>query len=190
MFGADELRRALHLLGLTLENRGLAAEIVVIGGGALLLHGWIARSTKDLDALAVVQHGEYRSAHAMSPALREAIDDTASVVGMDPMWLNAGPTAQLGYDLPAGFRERTTRLQFSGLIVHVAGRFDLICLKLYAAVDHDPRSKHVADLLDLAPDDGELADAATWVKRQDGGAEFQAFVDQVVDHLKARRDAR
>lgn len=190
MYGADELRRALQLLGLTLADRGHPTEIVVIGGGALLLHGWIKRPTKDLDALALVEDGTYRSAQPFPPALREAIDDTAPVLGMDPHWLNPGPTAQLDYDLPEGFRERTSSVAFGALVVQLAGRFDLICLKLYAAADHDRRSKHVADLISLDPTDDELARAAVWVKRQDSGPEFHGFVDAVIDHVEAARAFR
>lgn len=190
MFGANELRRALQLLGLTLKDRGHPTEIVVIGGGALLLQGWIERPTRDLDALAVVENGAYRSARPFPEALREAIADTAPVLGMDEHWLNPGPTDQLGYDLPEGFRERTATLAFDGLVVQVAGRFDLICLKLYAAADHDRRSKHVADLIALAPGRDELVRAGEWVKRQDSGPEFHGFVDAVIAHVEATRGAR
>lgn len=190
MFGANELRRALHLLGTTLKDRGHSAEVVVIGGGALLLQGWIERPTRDLDALALVEGGAYRSARPFPDALRDAIVDTAPLLGMDPHWLNPGPTAQLDYDLPDGFAERTTPLAFGGLVVHVAGRFDLICLKLYAAADHDRRSKHVADLMALAPSGAELASAALWVKRQDAGPEFHGFVDAVTAHVEAALASR
>jgi hypothetical protein len=190
MFGANELRRALDILGRLLEDRGHPTEIVVIGGGALLLQGWISRPTKDLDALAVVVDGAYRSAKPFPEPLQEAIEDTAPIVGADAHWLNAGPTAQLGYDLPAGFRDRTTAQTFHALVVQVAGRFDQICLKLYAAADNDRRSKHVADLIALAPESDELARATSWVKRQDTGPEFASFVDAVVQHVEAARGAR
>ncbi|HVV86623.1 MAG TPA: DUF6036 family nucleotidyltransferase [Kofleriaceae bacterium] len=190
MFGANELRRALDLLGQILEDRGHSSEIVVIGGGALLLQGWITRPTKDLDALAVVEDGVYRSAKPFPDLLQEAIEDVAPVLGMDNHWLNPGPTAQLGYDLPEGFRERTARVEFHGIVVHLAGRFDQICLKLYAAADHDHKSKHVADLIALAPDADEFARAATWVKRQDAGPEFASFVDAVIQHVEAARGSR
>ncbi|MEQ1736561.1 MAG: DUF6036 family nucleotidyltransferase [Rhodoglobus sp.] len=190
MFGANELRRALDVLGRILEDRGYSSEIVLIGGGALLLQGWITRPTKDLDALAVVDHGTYRSAKPFPALLQEAIEDTAPVVGMEPHWLNAGPTAQLDYDLPEGFRDRTTKVQFHALVIQLAGRFDLICLKLYAAADHDRRSKHVADLIALAPEPDEFARAAIWVKRQDAGPEFASFVDAVISHVEAARGPR
>jgi hypothetical protein len=172
-----------------LQDRDLAFEIVVIGGGGLLLLGLIKRPTKDLDALAIVEGGEYQLARPLPPALREAIEDTARVLGLVEDWLNPGPTDQLKHGLPAGFRERTTQHAFGGLVVHLAARFDQICLKLYAAVDSGRKSTHVQDLIGLNPLNEELRDAAVWVKQQDAGAEFPNFVDDVVTHIKAARAA-
>ncbi len=107
--------------------------------------------------------------------------------GLDKEWLNAGSTDQLKQGLPPGFRERTTRHIFGALVVDLASRLDQIFLKLYAAADGDPKSKHVRDLIDLDPTDTELLDAAAWVKQQDQGAEFGEFVDSVVAHLRGVR---
>ena len=65
MFEADSLRQALSTLGVLLKDRGVAFEIVAIGGGGLLLLGVIRRPTKDLDALALVEDGEYRLARPL-----------------------------------------------------------------------------------------------------------------------------
>lgn len=190
MFEADSLRQALALLGVLLTDRDLAFEIVAVGGGGLLLLGLIRRPTKDLDALAVVEAGEYKLARPMPQELREAVEDTASALNLARDWLNPGPTDQLKHGLPAGFRERTTRLEFGGLTVHLAARFDQICFKLYAATDSGPESKHVSDLLDLDPGTDELREAAAWVKQQDAGSEFASFVDSVIAHVEARRAQR
>ena len=190
MFAGDSLRNALKLTGALLADRGHEVEIVVVGGGALLLKNLIQRPTKDLDAVAIVERGKYLLARPMPEALREAIADAASVLGLDPTWLNPGPTDQLKQGLPEGFHNRTTALVFGGLRVQIAGRFDLICLKLYAAADHAPGSKHVADLIELDPTLEELCEAAVWVKGQDIGVEFPRFVDAVIDHVEGSRGAR
>jgi hypothetical protein len=187
MFAADSLRRALAMLGELLEQRGLAYEIVAVGGGGLLMLGVIHRPTKDLDALARVEGGQYVLARPLPPPLVTAIAETASALGLEPDWLNPGPTDQLKQGLPDGFRDRTTAEVFDGLTIHLAGRYDQICLKIYAAADAAPNSKHVDDLIALAPNDAELVGAAAWVKQQDAGVEFAGFVDAVVLHLKARR---
>jgi hypothetical protein len=187
MFEADTLRHALATLGALLADRGHNHEIVAVGGGGLLLLGVIRRPTKDLDAIALVEAGEYQLARPLPIELREAIADTARVLGLADDWLNPGPTDQLKQGLPDGFADRTTRLEFGGLTVQLASRFDQICLKLYAAADSGPESKHVRDLLDLHPTGDELHVAAAWVKGQDASAEFATFVDSVVAHVEARR---
>ncbi len=184
MFEADGLRVALDTLGTLLVDRGLSYEIVVVGGGGLLLLGLIRRPTKDLDALALVENGTYVLARPLPAALVEAIADVAAVQGLDDEWLNPGPTDQLKQGVPDGFSKRTTRHVFGGVVIQVAGRLDQIFLKLYAAADSDPKSKHVRDLIDLDPTADELRVAAAWVKQQDLGMEFAGFVDGVVAHLE------
>lgn len=187
MFEADSLRQALSTLGVLLNDRGVAFEIVAVGGGGLLLLGVIRRPTKDLDALALVEDGEYQLARPLPDELRVAVEDTAAVLNLANDWLNPGPTDQLKQGLPPGFRGRTSRHEFGGITVHLAGRFDQICFKLYAAADHGPRSKHVADLIDLAPSPQEMHDASVWVKQQDAAVEFASFVDSVIAYVESSR---
>lgn len=190
MFQADTLRQALAVLGDILSDRGLTFEIVAVGGGGLLLLGVIRRPTKDLDALALVERDEYQLARPLPPDLAAAIADTARALALDDDWLNSGPTDQLTAGLPPGFRERTTPLVFGGLTIHLAGRFDQTCLKLFAAADGSPGSKHVADLLDLDPSDDDLLAAAAWVKQQDVSPVFADFVDAVINHIRRARGSR
>ena len=51
------LDEALQTLGEVLEARGIACELVAIGGSSLMLLGLISRPTRDLDAPALVEHG-------------------------------------------------------------------------------------------------------------------------------------
>jgi hypothetical protein len=81
MFEADSLRQALATLGALLADRDLAYEIV-----GLLLLGVIRRPTKDLDALALVEAGEYALARPLPSPLRTAIADTAGVLGLAEDW--------------------------------------------------------------------------------------------------------
>jgi hypothetical protein len=77
---------------------------------------------------------------------------------------------------------RVVTPRFGALTVHLAGRFDQICFKLYAAVDLGPRSKHVADLRLLRPSSDELRAAAAWALTHDAS---EAFRDQLEQALAA-----
>lgn len=183
MFDAQTLEGAIARLGALLADRGHTYEVVAIGGGGLLLVGHTVRPTKDLDLLAIVEASEYQSAKPLPAPLAEAIADVALLLGLPGDWLNSGPTSQLRFGLPEGFRERTVRRVYGGLTINFASRLDQICLKLYAAVDDSPRGKHFADLQTLAPSAEEIAFAASWVKTQDAAEEFPDLVDQVVERL-------
>lgn len=186
MLEGDSVERALGTLGGLLEQRGLEYEIVVVGGGALLLLGIIRRPTKDVDVLALVDHGQYITAQPLPRGLEQAVGDVADVLGLARNWLNGGPTAQIRSGLPEGFKDRVDTRTYRTLVVHVASRVDHIFLKLFAAVDQWPvQGKHVDDLRRLAPTRQELLEAARWVRGQDTGPEFPRMVAAVLKALGA-----
>ena len=82
-------------------------------------------------------------------------------------WLDPGPTELLRFGLPEGFETRVDHRRYGGLTLQVAGRFDQICFKLYAAVDQGLESKHAADLRKLTPTRDELLTAARWSRTHD-----------------------
>jgi hypothetical protein len=183
MFSPASLETALDALGSILADRGLSYEIAVVGGGSLLLSGWIQRPTKDLDVMALVDAGDYRSARPLPAPLLQAAHEVAALLGLDAAWLNEGPTDQLRFGLPPGFRDRAETRRYGALTVALASRHDQVCLKLYAAVDDHRRGKHYADLITLAPTRDELETAATWVKAQEPEDPFSSLVDQTVAAL-------
>lgn len=97
-------------------------------------------------------------------------------MGIREDWINAGPAALLDLGLPAGFANRTVERRFGGLVVHLAGRRDQVFLKLYAAVDQGPSSKHFQDLGDLRASRQELLDAARWTLTHDDSPGFRSEV--------------
>jgi hypothetical protein len=161
------LDRALRTLGETLEARGLAYELVVIGGSSLLLLGLIRRPTRDLDAVALVEDDEYVSAEPLPAPLVEAVADVGRALALDEQWLNARPTDLLRFGLPEGFEGRVEIRRYGGLTLRIAGRFDQICFKLYAAVDQGMESRHGADLRTLEPTHEELLAGARWSRTHD-----------------------
>lgn len=148
-------------------------EIVTVGGGSLLLLGLISRPTGDLDVFAFIEAGNYVKSAVLPVDLADAARATARVVGIREDWINAGPAALLDFGLPAGFANRTVQRQYGGLVVHVAGRRDQVFLKLYAAVDQGPNSKHFQDLVALRPSRDELLDAGRWTLTHDPSVGFR-----------------
>jgi Nucleotidyltransferase of unknown function (DUF6036) len=171
--GMLPLDQALQALAETLETRDLRYELVAVGGSGLLLLGLLSRATRDLDIVAVVDDGKYVKAHPLPPALLDAVRDVGEVLGIGTDWLNAAPAALLDFGLPEGFAQRTEIRDFGALVLHLASRPDQICLKLYAAVDQGPTSKHVDDLRSLAPTADELRVAATWTRTHDASPAFR-----------------
>ncbi len=167
MFSSKSLEEALQTLGEVLADGGQHAELVVIGGGSLLLSQLLERPTKDLDVVALVIAGQYRRAQPFPDFLAAAVRDFAEATGLAPNWLNPGPTDLLDFGLPVGFEQRATVRRFGRLTLHVASREDQICFKLYASVDQGPQSKHTADLKKLRPTPEELRWAAAWCRTQD-----------------------
>lgn len=171
--GPSFLEQALQTLGAVLEQRGQRFEIVTIGGSSLMLLGLIVRPTRDLDVVALAEGGHYVKANPLPLALWEASREVGETFGIGAGWLNAGPTDLLDFGLPDGFQRRVQIRQYGGLTVHIAGRFDQICFKLYATVDQTLNSKHADDLRRLEPARDELLVAAIWTRSHDPSEGFR-----------------
>lgn len=178
----DSINHALESLGEVLQARGLTYEIVVVGGSSLLLLGFVARPTRDLDALALVEHGDYVSAEPLPAPLAAAVASVGRALGLSADWLNPGPTGLLRFGLPNGFKERVESRSYGGLTLQIAGRFDQVCLKLYATVDQGLGSKHAADLRTLRPTPDELLSAGRWSRTQDPS---EGYRQELVETLAA-----
>lgn len=171
-FNSISLQQALVVLGEILSDRKLHYEVVVVGGGGLLLLGLITRPTRDLDLVALVDKGDFVSARSLPKPLIEAINEVGIALKLGKNWINTGPADLFSMGLPPGFSTRMDTQQYGGLTLHLAGRFDQICFKLYASVDQGPHSKHFADLKSLKPTQNELNIAAKWCKTHDVSEEF------------------
>jgi hypothetical protein len=193
MQNQDELSSALRLLGEILGRRALSFDLVVIGGGALLLQDLIDRPTFDLDAVGRMVDGKMVAASPLPENLVRAIRDVAEALDLpreprdEKDWLNGGPTVVAKLGLPPGFRKRVTVRKFGPLTIRVAGRRDLVFLKLWAATDSTRgarREVDIADLKALGPTKMELRDAINWCRKMDGRQDFLRLdVAPVVDAL-------
>jgi hypothetical protein len=172
MLGPATLEAALQALGEVLDARRLTYDVVAVGGSSLMLLGLLERPTRDLDLVALVEAGQYIKASPLPAPLLEAAVDVGETLGIGPEWLNAGPTDLLDFGLPPGFADRVATRRFAALTVRLASRLDQICLKLYAAVDQGPRSKHFEDIVRLTPSADELLYAARWAITHDPSEGF------------------
>jgi hypothetical protein len=182
------LREALGLLGSLLEATGDEVAIAVVGGSALLIDGRVARVTRDVDVVAFIVGDALLDDSPRSDALRRHVSAAALELELGSDWLNFGPISLLDAGLPEGFLARCRVERFGGLIVYVAGRYDLIHMKLYAAADQGPESKHMHDLVMLNPTYEELDSARAWCRTQDVSKPFEDEVAAAVAWAKREID--
>lgn len=189
----ETLHHALLALAAFLEaDQADPERLVVIGGSALIALGIVSRTTRDMDILAGVDPGRgLVDPRPLSPALLRAAGKVAREHQLDPHWLNTGPANQIQAGLPVGFLSRLTRCDYGPyLTIFYPDRFDLIHLKLFAAIDQGP-GRHVSDLKALQPSEDELLLASRWVLTQDAGEVFPQIVRNMLtslgyEHLSGR----
>lgn len=180
---SQSLEDALVILGEILADRGHYFEIVAIGGGSLLLLRQIERTTKDLDLVAFVKDGELINTKLLPDSFLQAVEAVGNALELRNDWINMGPAALLDMGLPEGFIKRMHTRTYKGLTVHLAHRFDQICFKLYATVDHGPKSKHFSDLITLKPSKDELIQAKNWCMTHDVSEAFEAEINKVTENI-------
>lgn len=182
---------ALHSVGELLAFEGHSISIVVMGGSAMILLGFVSRATKDVDVVALATASSGRMIlerpEPLPDPLARAIKRVAVDLGLEPDWMNAAAGGQWDTGFPPGMEERLIWRDYAGLRVGLVDRQDLVFFKLYAAADHTgPSSVHYQDLLALLPSPSELESAAEWIATQDASEGFAGIVDQVI--RSAERD--
>jgi hypothetical protein len=189
LVGADSLQTALRLLGGRLElAEAEHVGLVVCGGSALIAHGLILRTTKDVDVVALMDKGHHLASPAPLPGfLLKAAKEVARDLGLEENWLNNGPSSDAGglfqLGLPEGIEDRLSAQGYGPrLTVYFVGRFDQIHFKLYAAADRRDGT-HLDDLLSLEPTDAELESAARWAMMHDVSPGFRLILKQLLRHI-------
>ena len=183
LFDRAALEVALSQLGRLLAARGQHFSVIVIGGSALLMGGWISRPTVDVDVVGLGDRANLEKARPLPQALLDAVEDVAAAQGLPATWLNSGPTDLLDWGLPQGFFDRCETRFYDGLTVRVAGHLDLVCTKFYAVADQGSTGRHIDDLRALSPSNDDLRFAAEWARTQDPSDAFAAIADQVLRHF-------
>jgi len=182
--GSDQLDVVLSALGEQLELAGERVHLVVVGGSGLIAIAAVTRATRDVDVVALEVEGALVSAKPLPEAVAAAAAIVARDFGLEPNWLNPGPTSLLLHGLPSGFADRMlTRDYGLALRVSFAARVDQIFLKLYAAADRrEPRD--FEDLRRLAPTESELHDGARWARTHNMPGPFDDALAQALRDLK------
>ncbi len=181
--GPSDLGRLLTALGERLAFERQHVELVVIGGAALTILGFVDRTTRDVDVVALLDGGVLAPAKPLPPPLIAARNVVAADFGVSEGWLNAGPSDLLDFGLPEGFLDRLEHREFgSGLTVHFAGRLDQIHFKLYAFVDQG-LGRHESDLKALTPTREELVGAARWTRTHDPSEGFREQLEGALRYL-------
>jgi hypothetical protein len=179
------LEEAMCVLGhLVAVRKRPAIHLVVCGGSALIALNLVARTTKDVDVLAVLESGELRCARPLPAWLLDDAKAVRSELNLPENWLNDGPADESLFrlGLPAGVAERLMLREFGpSLRVSFISRYDQIHFKLYAAADQGGR--HFTDLKKLVPTKEELHAAARWTFTQDASDAFRQVVGEVLHAL-------
>jgi len=181
---ATQLDRAFETVSIRLRDNGAEPhEIVVCGGSALILTGAVARTTRDVDIVALASPRGLFSPDPIPKDLERAAVETAEDLGLPNNWLNNGPSRGRGglfqMGLPKGLRSRLrTRHYGSHLTVHLIDRLDQIHFKLYAATDRG--GYHVEDLLALEPTSDEMVSAAQWAMSHDVSEGFASILKDML----------
>ncbi|MEK7339500.1 MAG: hypothetical protein AABZ92_02160 [Verrucomicrobiota bacterium] len=121
-----------------------------------MLLGQIHRATKD-HFVALVEDNHFISANLLPFNLLQAAQEIGKALQLGKERLNPGPSSLFDFkDCLPDLKTRMQTCHYGGLTIHLSGRLDQICFKLYAAVDQGPYSKHFADLILLQPTRDEL----------------------------------
>ncbi|NLV41249.1 MAG: hypothetical protein GXY15_08465 [Candidatus Hydrogenedentes bacterium] len=184
---SQQLDAAFRIMnGLLVRSEAPPVHLVVCGGAALIAAGLIARTTRDVDIVALLEDGRLASPSPLPPHLLLAAEQTAEALQLPKDWINNAPSRNKGglfqMGLPEGLQERLLPRNYGAcLTAHFIGRLDQIHFKLYAAVERG--GYHTADLLALGPTDTELAQAAQWALGQDVSREFRQLLRQLLETL-------
>jgi hypothetical protein len=188
--GQHSLETVLLALGEQLAAAGARVHLVVIGGSGLIAIEAVSRATRDVDVVALEEDGELVSAEPLPDAVRDAAAIVARDFGLEPNWLNAGPTGLLVHGLPEGFAGRLTSQDFGqALRVSFAARIDQVFLKLYAAADRrEPRD--FDDLTRLEPTEDELQAGARWARTHNMPGPFDDEMARALSDLGVEDEGR
>jgi len=186
--GKKEIEEVLNALSEQIAVEGIGRiEVLVCGGAALNVLGYVNRTTKDVDVIAFVNKDKKGAislikAKPLIPQLVEAAKRVQMDFNLSDNWFNAGPASVMDLGLPERLMDRAEmRTYGKNLVVYFLARYDQIHFKLYAAVDQD--GKHVDDLMVLKPTAEELEKAARWTMTHDVSDGYKTVLKSFLEQI-------
>jgi hypothetical protein len=181
----DGIESALAALSEQLGETVANLEIVVCGGAALNILGYVNRTTIDVDIMAFVnQDRSLQKNCKIYNQLYRAAKRVQKDFNLPDNWLNTGPSDIIDLGVPEGLMERVKTFRYGkNLIVHFLDRYDQIHFKLYAATDNSRASVHYRDLLVLEPTEEEILKAAKWAMTHDVSEEFKLLLKDLLVNM-------
>jgi hypothetical protein len=199
MMGNPMDTRAIHDALKRLNDKMVYASahptaLVVCGGAALIATGLVARSTRDVDIIALAQtkgaEVELLTDKELSPELVRLIAEIGAELGIREDWLNFGPSPLLKFGLPKGLTARLKKKSYgASLTVYFISRLDQVHFKIYAAMDLKEGTRHLSDLIDLNPTAAEVETAVAWLLGRKVSPQFKATLSQVLERIGHERIA-
>ena len=187
--GKKEIEAVLMALSEQLSVAGVEKlEMVVCGGAALNILGYVERTTKDVDMIAFVsrdKNGTFilTKASPLNPSLTSAALRVQRDFNLPENWLNDGPASVMDFGLPEGLMDRVqTRTYGKNLTIHFFSRYDQIHFKLHATVDQSG-GKHYDDLMALKPTNKELEEAARWSMTHDPSEGYRGVLEDFLEKI-------
>jgi len=121
----DEIRQLLTEVGSRLQDRGVTAEVLVLGGAAVAMLYNQRRVTADVDV----------AVRGARETLMEVAKELATERGLPPEWLNSNASAWLPPTIDPDWPQRGRRL--GGLTVTPADPRILTAMKMIAGRERD-----------------------------------------------------
>lgn len=188
---AQDIQGALQRLGKRLlYDHVEPISLVVCGGSALNVLEIAARTTRDVDVLAIVEEGpegiRLRHNQQLPERFLEVVAEVGRDLGLEEDWLNMGPKDVLQvYGAPQGMMERWERREYGpSLTVYFVSRMDQVHLKLLAAADPESEPRHLEDLLiRIRPTSEEVRAATAWLLGRKTSPRFRRCVRRAVEAL-------
>lgn len=149
--------------------------------------GQVARATHDIDLLACfedcpAEETQIERQTELPDALGGLARRVAGDLGLEPDWLNLGPSSLVELGLPAGLLKRARRKLYGRRLTALyVSRLDQVHFKLYASLGREER--HIADLLALKPSAEELAQAARWILAVAGDMVLKSDLEKLLGDL-------